>query len=67
MHVNQPVVRSGFEVLTRVFVDVRRAKDAVDPALGGKRDGAADGRLSRLRGFDNLVARSSHVPDLERF
>ena len=59
------MVGAGLEVLAGVLVDVRRAEDAVDAALGGEGHRAGDGSLGRGGRLDDLVARSLHVVNLE--
>ena len=59
------MVGAGLEVLAGVLVNVRRAEDAVDAALGGEGHRAGDGSLGRGGRLDDLVARSLHVVNLE--
>jgi len=65
VHVDEPVVGAGLEVLAGVLVDVGGAEDAVDAALGGEGHRAGDGSLRRGGRLDDLVARSLHVVNLE--
>jgi len=56
-NIDQPLVRTGFELFTRLLIHVRRTIDRVDAAMRRQRDRAGDNGARRTNGLDDLLGR----------
>src|SRR6266567_2245104 len=55
--VEQALVGTNLELLARLLVDVRSAKDGVTRDVRGERDGPRHARAGALRGLDDVARR----------
>lgn len=56
-YIDQSIVSSEFEVLHRLFIDVRSADNAEPFDIGGKRNGARNAGAGSLGGLHDLFGR----------